>query len=111
MSTAFGLLKTKGFISPQVIFESLFVCTRKAKLTKPEAIRFAEFLMDNSFLQIENGDVVESVLRVFDRYLLQSYDSKIVAAALVAGCTTLYSEDMQHGLIIENTLTIINPFI
>lgn len=107
----FDLLKDKGFISPQVVFESLFVSLRKAGLQKTEAIRFARFLLDNSFLQIENNGVVETALRIFSKYLLQSYDSKIVAAALESGCTTLYSEDMQNGLVIENTLTIINPFL
>jgi predicted nucleic acid-binding protein len=34
----------------------------------------------------------------------------IVAAALLAGCETLYSEDMQDGLLIDNRLRISNPF-
>jgi len=34
----------------------------------------------------------------------------IVAAAQLAGCTTLYSEDMHDGLTIDR-LTIRNPFI
>jgi predicted nucleic acid-binding protein len=33
-----------------------------------------------------------------------------VAAALEAGCTTLYSEDLQHNQKVE-TLAIINPFL
>jgi predicted nucleic acid-binding protein len=37
------------------------------------------------------------------------WDSLIVAAALDAGCTTLFSEDMQHGRVIEGRLTIVNP--
>ena len=37
------------------------------------------------------------------------YDSLIVAAALRAGCTTLYTEDLQHRQTIER-LTIRNPF-
>lgn len=37
------------------------------------------------------------------------WDSLIVAAALDAGCTTLYSEDMQHGRLIDGQLTIVNP--
>jgi predicted nucleic acid-binding protein len=37
------------------------------------------------------------------------YDGLILAAALHAGCDTLYSEDMQHGRQIEG-LTILNPF-
>jgi predicted nucleic acid-binding protein len=38
------------------------------------------------------------------------YDSQIIAAALAAGCTVLYSEDMQHGQLIDGTLSIVNPF-
>jgi predicted nucleic acid-binding protein len=39
------------------------------------------------------------------------WDSLIVAAALDAGCFTLYSEDMQHGQVIEDCLTIVNPLL
>jgi predicted nucleic acid-binding protein len=39
------------------------------------------------------------------------FDSIIVASALEAGCDILYSEDMQHGQVIEGRLTIQNPFI
>jgi predicted nucleic acid-binding protein len=38
------------------------------------------------------------------------WDSLIVSAALEAGCTLLYSEDMQHGQLVEGQLRIINPF-
>jgi len=34
----------------------------------------------------------------------------IVAAALHADCDTLWSEDMQHGMVIGNRLRIVNPF-
>lgn len=37
------------------------------------------------------------------------WHSLIVAAALDAGCDTLYSEDMQHGRLIDGRLTIVNP--
>jgi predicted nucleic acid-binding protein len=50
-------------------------------------------------------------LHFAERYQLAVYDSMIVASALLAGCNTLYSEDMQHGMIIEGRLTIRNPFI
>ena len=36
--------------------------------------------------------------------------SLVVATALEAGCVTLYSEDPQHGQVIDRRLTIINPF-
>jgi len=49
-------------------------------------------------------------LDIKGRYRFSFYDSLIIAAALEANCQTLYSEDMQHGQIIE-TLTIQNPFL
>jgi predicted nucleic acid-binding protein len=45
-----------------------------------------------------------------ERYGFSIYDAMIVASALVAGCTTLWSEDMQNGLLVENKLRIVNPF-
>lgn len=45
------------------------------------------------------------------RYQFSFYDSLIVAAALEADCTVLYSEDMQHGFVVDNSLQIINPFV
>ncbi|MEI6267777.1 MAG: PIN domain-containing protein [Methylococcaceae bacterium] len=38
------------------------------------------------------------------------YDSIIVASALINQCEVLYTEDMQHGKLIANSLKIINPF-
>ena len=49
-------------------------------------------------------------LQIASRYKLGFYDSMIIAAALLDGCATLYSEDMHHGLVIDSTLTILNPF-
>lgn len=108
---AFTLLERQGFVSPQVLFECISVCLRKFTYTKKEAVLFARYVFETSYFQPENRQVVNTALQVFSKYLLQSYDSKIVASALEAGCKILYSEDMQHGLLIENSLTIINPFL
>lgn len=45
------------------------------------------------------------------RYQLSVYDGMIVAAALLANSSTLYSEDMQHGLVVEKRLIIQNPYV
>ena len=50
-------------------------------------------------------------IEIARRYRLQLHDSMIVAAALLADCVTLLSEDMHHGLVIEDRLTILNPFV
>jgi predicted nucleic acid-binding protein len=34
----------------------------------------------------------------------------IAAAAVIAGCDILYSEDMHHGLVINGRVRIVNPF-
>jgi predicted nucleic acid-binding protein len=44
------------------------------------------------------------------RYNFQIFDSIIVASSFQAGCDILYSEDMQHNMIVEKQLKIINPF-
>jgi predicted nucleic acid-binding protein len=49
-------------------------------------------------------------IAIADRYQLQVYDGMILAAALEADSEIVYSEDMQHGLVIEDQLRIINPF-
>ena len=49
-------------------------------------------------------------LQVAERYGFSIYDALIVAAALDADCVTLYTEDWQHGQVIDRTLTITNPF-
>ena len=43
------------------------------------------------------------------KYSLSYWDSMIVAAALEASCTVLYSEDMQNGLLVDQRLRIMNP--
>ena len=45
------------------------------------------------------------------RYKISWFDALIVAAALFSECALLFSEDMQHGLVIEGKLTILNLFL
>jgi len=41
---------------------------------------------------------------------MSGYDSLILASAVESRCAILYTEDMQHGQVIEKKLTIVNPF-
>jgi predicted nucleic acid-binding protein len=43
-------------------------------------------------------------------YMFSYWDSLIVASALQAGCTTLYTEDLNPGMIVDKKLHIVNPF-
>ncbi|MBZ5643154.1 MAG: PIN domain-containing protein [Acidobacteriia bacterium] len=51
-----------------------------------------------------------AALKIAEKYGYNIYDALVVAAALEAGCATLYSEDFQDGRTIEGQLTIRNPF-
>ena len=48
---------------------------------------------------------------LLDRYDFQLFDSIIIASSIEANCHILYSEDLQHGLMVENRIQIINPFV
>jgi len=64
-----------------------------------------------SSLQPIHLTTLNVALDIAERYSFSHYDSLIIAAALQADCTTLYSEDMQHGQVIEGRISIINPFL
>ena len=105
-----GLLRAGGTISVQVLNEALVNCVRKAGMTWDEAGQFLtglSALCTVTDLTRQTHDVGRALAA---RYQLSVYDAMIVAAALLAGCTTLYSEDMHDGLVVEQTLRIVNPF-
>lgn len=52
----------------------------------------------------------EEALRIAERHGYTVFDALIVAAALRARCTILYSEDMQDGITIGGRLRIVDPF-
>ena len=108
---AFSIIDRIPFITAQVVFECLNVSIRKLKFDKKAAIEFVEFLISASVVHPETEDVIMSAILLFKKYSLQVFDSKIVASALAAGCSILYSEDMQNGLVIDGRLTIVNPFL
>ena len=108
--TAEAILRAGGLISVQVLNEIANVALRK--LAMPW-IEINQFLTPVRSLCIVNSHTVETHDRgreVAERYGLAVYDSMIVASALLSGCTTLYSEDLQHGLLVDKQLRIANPF-
>ena len=105
-----SLERGTGCISYQVVQETLNVVTYKIGV-QPEAVRR---LLDEVLIPLwqvnPTGSLYESALSLQSRYGFSFYDSLIVAGTLEAGCSRLYSEDMQHGQQIQG-LTILNPFV
>jgi predicted nucleic acid-binding protein len=67
--------------------------------------------IQNNILHVNSDSTILEAFRIAERYGFSFYDSLIISAALESGCNTLYSEDMQHGQLIENRLKIVNPFV
>ncbi|MBD2485364.1 PIN domain-containing protein [Planktothrix sp. FACHB-1365] len=97
-------------ISTQVINEVCAVLCKKAKLSEIKIKQIIEeFYQGCIVMDIDrNIIVIASDLRI--QYNFSFWDSLIVASALSGGADTLYSEDMQDGLIVSRQLNIINPF-
>jgi predicted nucleic acid-binding protein len=104
------LLRKGGIISVQVLSEFTSVCTRKLKMSYGE---IREFLMTiNMVLDVRDltPTIHEAALDIAERYGYSFYDSMILAAAINAGCSLVYTEDLQSGQHIKDSLLIVNPF-
>jgi len=98
-------------ISVQVINELCSVLTKKYPTLEKDIELFLVDLIDICDVVQISSDLALSSLKIHFKYKTSYYDSLILAAALESGCSVLYSEDFQHGQIIENSLEIRNPFI
>jgi predicted nucleic acid-binding protein len=103
-------LKGANWISGQVVSEFLNVSKRLLKLPKSEVLSLCIKVLQNSaIIPVSKQTLIDSALLI-QKYDFQLFDSIIVASALQANCTILYSEDMQHNLLVEKRLRILNPF-
>ena len=104
------LLAQRGVISVQVLNEFTSVATRKLGLSFPEVREVLETVRTICSTQPLTVEHHDRGVEIAERYRFSFYDSIIVASALISGCKTLYSEDMQHKQVIDKQLTIFNPF-
>ena len=76
-----------------------------------DTVRFYTTELMREFRTIPiNQQLVLDALNLHEKYRYNYWDCLMIIAALKAGCTYLFSEDMQNGQVIENTLTIKNIF-
>lgn len=103
--------KEEYFISMQVLNEFCSAALRKlAPPLEVEVLReFISSFPKRKILSV-NREITLYSLVLMEKYKLQYWDSLIIAAAIDNRCTVLYTEDMQNGLILEDILSIVNPF-
>jgi len=104
------LIGEGGVISVQVLNEIANVARRKMGLSWPETHGLLSLIRDLLSVQALTMEVHETGLALAERHMLSIYDAMIAAAALHAHCDTLWSEDMQDGMVIEERLRVVNPF-
>lgn len=98
-------------VSVQVVSEYLNVLKRILKLPKLRLIEHSIVLLEDCEIVNLDKGILEHAGKLIKRYDFQLFDSIIIASALAANCSILYSEDLQHKQLIDNRLTIINPFL
>ncbi|MBF0266896.1 MAG: PIN domain-containing protein [Gammaproteobacteria bacterium] len=108
---ASDLIQNNITISTQVVNEVSSNMLKKLKFDNSEIQTFIESCYRRYTLVNFNLDIFVSACHLREQYSLSYYDSLIISSALSSHSEILYSEDMQHQLLIDNQLTIINPFI
>lgn len=108
---ALDLLAASPTVSTQVFNETISVLRRKNMLDDSMLDSVVDDLaVCSRVVQVDLATVKQAVAFVI-KNRLSYYDALIVATALGAGCTTLYSEDFQHGQVFEDLLRVVNPFL
>jgi len=105
------LLAARGTISVQVLNEFAAVSLRKLRMPLPEVKEILDtvrVVCDVVPVTVETHD---RAMAIVARYGFSLYDSLLIAAALIAGSRRLYSEDLQHGQLIDRQLRVVNPFV
>jgi predicted nucleic acid-binding protein len=99
-----------GVISVQVLNELAAVASRKLGMGFPEIRDVLEPIQAICAVQPVTLETHARGLLLAERYGFSVFDAMIVASAILAGCTMLYSEDLQHGQSIDERLVVRNPF-
>ena len=99
-----------GGISVQNLNELANVARRKMRMSWQDTHAFLSLLRGLLNIHPLAVETHETGLALAERYNLAIYDAIIAASALDADCDTLWSEDMQHGMVIDGRLRVVNPF-
>ena len=97
-----------GVVSLQILQEYFVTVTRKLRVDAAIARRKVELLGEFDLVSPGLADVLAAI-DLHRLHAISFWDALVLRSAKEAGCTVLFSEDMQHGQNIEG-ITIVNPF-
>ena len=105
-----ALVAAGGIISVQVLNEFASVASRKLGMSWPEIREVSETIRAVCRVEPSWLETHDLGLAFAERYGFSIYDGTILASAQLAGCRVVFTEDLQHGQVIDERLKIINPF-
>lgn len=104
-------MPVRHVISDQVIAEVSSNLLRKANMAEEALVEIVTSFYSRCRVVSPSHETHLKASRLRTRYQFSYWDSLIVASALEAGCSILYSEDMQDSQIVDGTLSIRNPLV
>jgi predicted nucleic acid-binding protein len=111
MVVAQTLIKSsQAIVSTQVVTEVSANLVKKARMPEQEIRKFIEGIYAKHRVVELDMEVSLFASELREEYSLSFWDSLIVSAAFLSGAEIVYSEDMQDGLLIRESLRILNPF-
>ena len=96
-------------LSTQVVNEVCSVLLRKHRVTDNAITDYIDYFYDEFPVATLDEGVIRYASSLRIRHAFSFWDSLIAATAIENSCATLYSEDMQHEMVVAGT-RIINPF-
>ena len=109
-SRAKEILKiTEPILSVQIINEICVNLIKKAGFTEDQISELIEAIYEKYPIIEMDESILLDASQLRQEYALSFWDSMVVACALAGDARVLYSEDMQNGLVIRETLEIKNP--
>lgn len=105
------ITQTEPILSVQVINELCVNLIKKAGFTEEQISQLIEALYEKYPIIEMDESILLDASQLRQEYALSFWDSMVIACALAADAEVLYSEDMQDGLVIRETLEIKNPLV
>lgn len=105
------IISVPRIVSVQVVNEVCVNLLRKARRSEDEIAEVIRAFHSQHQVAPLNEEVMLRAVELRRSYRFSYWDSLVVAAALSASATVLYSEDLQHQQLVEGSLRVINPFV
>lgn len=110
--TSLDILSGPGVVlNTQVINEFIWVMQRKYAIDIKYLHQVVKNLFASYAIGIIDREVIEKALIITGKYGYSYWDSLILSYAVEHQCDLVYTEDMQHGQVVEKKVKIINPFL